>query len=135
MKTKWIGLFAVLIVAVAIVALKLDRLAKPAVQTTPGVQSSKTGILLVANLAEANDKADNCSVIIHLVREAGKRGITVRELSPLSRSPLIQRYHVLTIPTLLVLHNGKVVSRFVGESGATLRKIRTRLAALHGADR
>jgi thioredoxin-like negative regulator of GroEL len=133
MKTRWIGLLAVLIVAAGIVALKLDRAPKPAVQTTQNVQSSKTGIILVANLSEANDKADNCSVIIHLVSEAGKRGIKVRELSPGSRSPLIKRYHVLTIPTLLVLHDGRVVSRFQGESGSTVRKIRTRLAALHGA--
>jgi len=133
MKTRWIGLLAVVIVAAGIIALKRDRAPKSAVQTTQGVLSSKTGIILAANLSEANDKGDNCSVIIHLVRQAGKRGIKIRELSPESQSPLIERYHVLAVPTVLVLHNGKVVSRFEGESGITVEKIRTRLAALDGA--
>ena len=134
MKTRWIGLLAVLIAAAGIIAFKLDRAPKPEVQTTQDVQSSKTGIILVANLSEANDKGDNCSVIIHLVRQAGKRGIKIRELSPESQSPLIKRYHVLTIPTVLVFHNGRVVSRFEGESGSTVEKIRARLATLHGAE-
>ncbi len=135
MKAKWIGLVAVMIVAAGIISLKLDRAPKPAIQATQDVQSSKMGILLVANLSEANDKGDNCSVIIHLVSEAGKRGIKVQELSPESQSPLIKRYHVLAIPTVLVLHNGRVVSRFEGESGSTVEKIRARLATLHGAGR
>ena len=131
MKTKWIGLLAVVIVAAGIIAFKRDRAPRPTVQTTQGIQSSKTGIILVANLSEANDKGDNCSVIIHLVRQAGRRGIKIRELSPGSQSPLIRRYHVLTIPTVLVLRHGRVVSRFEGESGSTVEKIRTRLATLH----
>ena len=88
---------------------------------------------LVANLREANDKGDNCSIIIHLVREAGQHGIPIRELPPNSPSPLIKQYHVLTIPTLLVLHHGRVVSRYEGESQSTVQQIRARLAKLEEA--
>ena len=136
MKTRWIGLVLVAVVAVGIVAYKIDRSRKPAVQVvqaTQEISSSKTEVILVADLSEANEKDDNCAEIIHLVRAAGTRGIKTQELSPESDSPLIKRYHVLTVPTVLVLDDGKVVSRYEGESGLTVQEIRTRLATLNGA--
>lgn len=130
MKLRWVGIFAVAIVVAVIIGLKVHRKPRPPIQTAQSVSSSKTEIILVANLSEANDKADNCSKIIHLVSKAGKDGIPVRELSPHSSSPLIRHYHVLTIPTLLVLHKGKVVSRYEGESQTTVQQIQTRLVQL-----
>lgn len=133
MKTRWIGITFVILVVAGIIAFKLHTAPQAQVQTAQAVSTTKPQVILVANLREANDKADNCSIIIHLVRAAGKRGIPIRELSPGSPSPLIKQYHVLTIPTLLVLHHGRVVSRFEGESLSTVQKIRTRLAKLEEA--
>lgn len=133
MKRRWIGLLSVVIVASGIIAYKVEIPRQHAVQTTQLAQqrpSAGPQVILVANLSEANDKADNCSEIIHLVRQAGQRGVNVREFSPDSDSPLIRRYHVLTIPTVLVLEDGKVLSRYEGESGATVREIRNRLGTL-----
>ena len=138
MKTQWIGLVLVAVVAVGIVAFKVDDRTKPAVrpvQTTQESSSSKTEVILVADLSEANEKGDNCAEIIHLVRAAGARGIKIQEFSPNSDSPLIKQYHVLTAPTVLVLDDGKVVSRYQGESGSTVQEIRTRLATLDEAGR
>ena len=133
MKTRWIGILFVVIVVAGIIALKLHSKPQSPVATPQAVSTAKPQIILVANLREANDKGDNCSIIIHLVREAGQHGIPIRELPPNSPSPLIKQYHVLTIPTLLVLHHGRVVSRFEGESQSTVQKIRTRLAKLEEA--
>ncbi len=133
MKTRWIGILFVVAVVAGIIAFKFHSKPAPPVQTAQAVSSAKPEVILVANLREANDKGDNCSIIIHLVRAAGKRGIPIRELSPGSPSPLIKQYHVLTIPTLLVLHHGRVISRYAGESRSTVQKIRTRLAKLEEA--
>ena len=135
MKTRWIGLVLVAVVAVGIVAYKIDRSRNPAVLTTQSIAPSEAEVILVADLSEANENGDNCIEIIHLVRAASKRGIKTQEFSPESDSPLIKQYHVLTVPTVLVLDDGKVVSRYEGESGSTVQKIRTRLATLNGAGR
>lgn len=133
MKTRWIGITFVILVVAGIIAFKLLSKPQAQVETAQAVSSEEPQVILVANLREANDKSDHCSTIIHLVSEAGKRGIPIRELSPGSPSPLIKQYHVLTIPTLLVLHQGRVVSRYEGESLSTVQKIRTRLTKLEEA--
>lgn len=98
--------------------------------------SAKPEIILVADPREANETGDNCAEIIHLVREAGKRGTKVEELTPDSDSPLLKQYRVLTNPTVLILdREGKVVSRYEGESGSTVKEIRDRLASLSEAQR
>lgn len=133
MKTKWIGLLSVVILAAGIIAYKVERPPQHAAEATQLAQERSSAgpeVILVANLSEANDKGDNCSEIIHLVRQAGERGVKIREFSPDSDSPLIRKYHVLTIPTVLVLEHGKVPERYEGESGATVREIRDRLTAL-----
>lgn len=140
MKTRWIGLLVVAIVAIGIVGYKLDRSRAAAVQTTQHVafsnaeaSSPKTEVILVADLSEANEKGDNCAEIIRLVRDAGERGIQTKEFSPDSDSPLIKLYHVLTLPTVLVLDDGKVVSRYEGESSSTVQELQTRLNTLNGS--
>ena len=69
-------------------------------------------MLLVADLSEA-DSADACAEIIHSVRAARERGVQVQELSPDSKSEMLRRYRVLTIPTVLILdRSGQVVLAF-----------------------
>lgn len=147
MRARWVGIIVIVVVAVAIVAHKgrrshnataqLQRKTVVQLKDNPSSTNAptKAEVILVADLSEASKKGDNCAEIIHLVREAGKRGIKVQEFAPDSDSLLIKQYHVLTVPTVLVLDpNGKVVSRYEGESGSTVREIRTRLTALDEAE-
>lgn len=91
-------------------------------------------VILVADPSEANDSDDGCAVMFRAVRQAARRGVAVTELAPNSNSDMLRKYHVLTVPTVLVLDNaGKEVSRFEGEDAATVKAVQTRLAALSGA--
>ncbi len=143
MKARWIGVALVVIAAAGTIAYRHRRShnAAEVARTTPVTPVPKTAaevgpeVILVANLREADEPGDNCAEIIHLVRDAGSRGIKTQELSPDSTSPLIKRYHVLTAPTVLILDGGKVVSRYEGESGSTVSEIRGRLATLNEAGR
>jgi hypothetical protein len=66
------------------------------------------------------------------VRSARERGIAVQELEPGSKSDLLARYHVLTIPTVLILdHDGKETSRYEGEGRDTVKALHARLEQLH----
>ena len=59
----------------------------------------------------------------------------VAELPPDSSSNLLRRYRVLTVPTVLLLDKtGKEIGRFEGEDATTVKAVRTRLAALAGAN-
>jgi hypothetical protein len=135
MRTRWVGIVAVMIVAVGIITYKEHR---SHVSTNPGMQgvsSDKPEIILVVDPREA-DSADNCAEIIRLVRAAAKRGVIVRELSPDSESPLLKQYRVLTKPTVLILDRDRnVASRYEGEEGSTVQQIRSGLAGLAGVKR
>lgn len=126
MKGKWIGLIAVFGIAGAIIAYKTQQ---PSAALMDNTAATLPRVLLVADLSEANTSGDACAEIIHLVRAVHARGITVQELEPGSRSVLLARYHVLTIPTVLILdHNGQVASRFEGEGADTVRAVQSGLA-------
>ncbi len=126
-RTKWIGLAAVLAVALVIIGYK----ARSSAHQQASSVASPPRVLLVANMSEADSPGDACAEIIHLVQAARQRGIAVEELNPDSKSELLARYHVLTIPTVLVLDpDGKVVSRFEGESEQTVAAIRSQLERL-----
>lgn len=127
-KGRWIGLAAVLAVALAIIGYN--------VRSSPHDQASSVGapprVLLVANMSEADSPGDACAEIIRLVQAARRRGVAVEELNSDTKSELIARYHVLTIPTVLILNaKGKVVSRYGGEAQQTVAAIRAGLARLH----
>lgn len=125
MNSKWIGLIAVALVGVVIVMTK-TRVG----QETPPDRSLPR-VLLVADLSEADEEGDACAQIIQAVRTVGKRGVSVQEFNPDSKSPLIARYRILSIPTVLVLdQKGEVVSRYEGESRQTLASIRSELEQL-----
>jgi hypothetical protein len=104
-------------------------------QAAEGLSSDKPEIVLVVDPREAGSE-DNCAEIIRLVRAATMRGVAVRELSPESESPLLKRYRVLTVPTVLILdHDGNVMSRYEGEENSTVQEIRNKLASFSGAKR
>ncbi len=120
MKTRVFGLIAVMLIVVGILAYKANR-----TQQTQNT-TAHPHVLLVADLHEAGSGGDACAEIIHSVRAAQARGIVVQELSPDSKSNLLARYHVLTIPTVLILNrDGQVVSRFGGESQNTVADVRS----------
>ena len=126
MKVKWSGIVAVALVVVAITAYKVHA-KHPTIAGAEGLPR----VLLVADLSEA-DSADACAEIIHSVRAARERGVPVQEFSPDSKSEMLHRYRVLTVPTVLILDpGGQVVLRFEGEDRQTVVAVRTQLAQLH----
>ncbi len=130
MRTRWVGVAVVVMVAVGIIVCKERRSGTSTNLGMQGLSSGKPEIILVVDPREA-DTADNCAEIIRLVRAAAKRGMTVRELSPDSKSPLLKQYRALTIPTVLILdRDGNVASRYEGEESSTVQQIRNGLAGL-----
>ena len=126
MKVNWVGIVTVVFIAITITAYKV-HIKHAIVAGGDGLPR----VLLVADLSEA-DSADACAEIIHSVRAARARGIQVQELSPDSKSELLRRYRVLTIPTVLILdHSGEVVSRFEGEDRQTVANLQAGLNQLH----
>lgn len=122
---KWIGLVAVALAGVVIVGYK-ESLRRP-----DAVSRDVPRVLLVADLSEADKPGDRCAEIIHAVRRARDRGISVQEHNPDSQSPLLKRYRVVTQPTVLILSpTGDVVSRHEGEAPATVAAIRAQLDQL-----
>lgn len=128
MKVKWIGLFAVAIVAIAIIAFKANVSQEMATTDSDALPR----VLLVADLSEADSEDDACAEIIRAVRAAGARGVAVQELNPDTKSDLLSRYRVLTIPTVLILdpEGGDVVSRFEGESRQIVTAVQGQLQEL-----
>ena len=115
MRPRWLGVAAVVIVAVGIITYKEHRSRTSTNPRVQGLSSDNPEIILFVDPREA-DTADNCAEIIRVVRAAAKRGVVVRELSPDSESPLLKQYRVLTIPTVLILNrDGNVTSRYEGE--------------------
>ncbi len=124
MKVNWIGIVAVLLIASGIIAYKTHMSATRRESANLAVPR----VLLVADLSEADAAGDACAEIIHLVRAARDRGLAVQELEPGSKSDLLTRFHVLTIPTVLILDKGgQVLSLFEGEGRETVAAIRTKL--------
>lgn len=131
MRTRWAGIALVVLVAAGIVLYKHYRSPSSSSALAQSASAPKAEIILVADLREANEPGDNCAEVIRLVREASGRGVKVQEFSPESDSALLKQYHVLTNPTVLILdRHGKVLSRYEGESVATVQEIRNRLATL-----
>ncbi len=127
MKVRWFGIGLVAVLVACILFLKSHRL-PPAVPTAP---NQTPVVILVADFGEANDSNDACADIIRAVREASARGVRVTELPPDSKSELLRQHRVVIVPTVLFLdRSGAEVSRFEGESAATVKAIHTQLAGL-----
>lgn len=131
MKSKWIGLAAIAVIALAIIANKQ----KSAARSDETSKAETPAVLLVVDPSEENEKG-GCGDIIHAVREAGQRGVAVREFPPNDQSNLLKRYKILTAPTLVVLdRSGNVTDRFEGEDRKTIEAIQAKLATLTLEDR
>lgn len=125
MKVNWVGLIAVGLSAIALIAYKTHR--SQEARSTAALPR----VLLVADLREADSPSDPCAEIIHDVRAARARGVSVEELSSDSKSELLSRYHVLTIPTVLILgRKGEVVWRYEGEGTQVVAAVHSRLQQL-----
>ncbi len=125
MKTRVFGLIAVVLIAAGIVTYKSSR-TRQAQRTI-----AHPRVLLVADLRKAGSDGDACAEIIRSVRAAQARGIAVQELGPDSKSDLLTRYRVLTIPTVLILNwDGQVVLRFEGENAETVADVRNQMQKL-----
>jgi hypothetical protein len=129
-EVRVLGVMCVVAVALAMGAYK-NRARRLATNDQPVERAlHKASVVLVADLREAGT-ADNCAEIIRLVRAARDRGIGVRELTPDSKSELLERYRVLVVPTVLILDpKGDVVARFEGEDSKTVEAIRSKLDTL-----
>jgi hypothetical protein len=99
MRVRWLGVGLVGVLVVCTLLLKSRTRHNATFATVNG----SPAVILVADFSEANDPNDRCADIIRAVREASKRGINVAELPPDSNSDLLRRYHVLTVPTVLLL--------------------------------
>ncbi len=131
MKRKWIGLLAVALVALGIIAYKWHLSSYLSRDTQSTASAAPPRVLLVADLREADSDGDACAQIIQDVRAARERGIAVQELGPDSESDLLSRYHVLTVPTVLILdRQGNVTSRYEGEGWETVAALRAQLEQL-----
>ena len=131
MKVRWPGVALVVVLVIGTLLLKSRTRNSVAPATVKVIPS----VILIADPSEANDSDDGCAVMFRAVRHAAKRGVVVAEVAPNSHSDVLGRYHVLTVPTVLVLNKeGKEISRFEGEDAATVKAVQARLAALSETD-
>ncbi len=127
MKINRMALIGVFVAAGAVIAYKEFRNipAQSTVQT-----SGEARVVLVADLSEAEDRCA-CGEIIRAVRATQKKRIPTQELSPDRRSELLNRYRVLTVPTVLILDtDGKEIARYEGEDEKTVEAIQAGLKQL-----
>lgn len=130
MKVRWPGVALAALLVVGILLLKNRTRHDVPPTALKGIPS----VIFVADPSEANDSDDGCAAMFRAVRQAAKKGVAVAEVAPNSDSDLLRQYHVLTVPTVLVLDNaGKEIGRFEGEDAATVKAVQTRLAVLSGA--
>ncbi len=109
---------------------------KPHIPPSPERESSAPAVVLVADLREADSPNDTCARIIQVVREAHRKGVSVTELMPNSDSALLKKHPVVVLPTVMVLdRDGRELSRFEGESAATLDAINAKLKELQSQKR
>lgn len=130
MKTSWIGLGAVVLVAGGLIAYKMERPPAPPQHAGTAERVAVPQVLMVADLSEAGTQ-DGCGKIIAAVQAAEQRHVRVATFNVGDKSALISRYRVLVSPTVLVLTpDGKVAERFEGESPAVVSKVQASLSKL-----
>jgi hypothetical protein len=110
--------------AVMLVALFLGGGARADDKKAP-----QPAVVLVANLREAGEDC-GCGRMIHLVREAAKRGVAVREIDPAKEPSAGRAYGLTVVPAVAFLDaEGHVSRRFAGED-ADFKALGDALAAL-----
>lgn len=126
MDRNWIGVAAVALLVVGVVAVKIERTSVGAPSTTAGAPQ----VLMLADLREAGGE-DGCAKIIAAVQTAEQRHVRVVRFSPGDSSPLLTRYRVLVSPTVLLLAtDGSVSARFEGESPKVIAALESQLAQI-----
>lgn len=127
MKAKWLGVIAVVVMAVTIIGYK----AKLPPEVPPSTAAKPPRVLLAAVLSEANSPGDACAEIIHVVRAARDSGITVQEIDANSQSDLLERYHVIVFPTVLIFNEaGKEIARYEGEGPQAISAVQAAIEQL-----
>ena len=128
MKIRWLGMSCLFLVALVIIVYK-QHSGVTAQEVSTGVPS----VLLVADLREAEEAGDRCADMIKMVRNVKTRGVKVEELMPESTSPLIKEYHVVVIPTVILIgKDGHETDRFEGEGVDTVAALAAKLDTLNG---
>lgn len=131
MKNRTVYVIVIVTLAAGLIIVKQRRAPK-----TTNQEASQPAVVLIADLREADSPGDTCAQIIRVVHEARSRGVRVTELMPNSDSALLKTHRVVVAPTVLVLDpDGRELSRFEGESAATLDAIRTRLGQMQSDNR
>ena len=139
----WIATILVVLAAAAIIFYKETRShpsSDPKSSFSPGATSTDRveraaggSVLLVADPDEAGSTC-GCGQIIRIVRDAGARGVAVREVAPGSDISLEHEYGVVVAPTVLFLDSsGQIVARHEGEEAETIEAIRLGLDRLAAA--
>lgn len=96
MKSRWVGLVGVVVLAFSIIGYK--QVLSPRRAAGPVAPPSENArVILVADPREAESKC-GCGEIIKAVRAARSKGVPVQELPPNSESELLKRYRILTAP-------------------------------------
>lgn len=137
-KRGWIAAVAVAALAGGLIAYK-ELGARPGSMPSSAPVASASGepvrpnggtVILFADPGEA-EASCGCGQIIRLVRGAGMRGVSIREVAPGSDTALEREYHVTVAPTVLILDSsGRVIARHEGEAHETIDAIRTGLDGL-----
>ena len=144
-KRGWIAVLIVAAAAAAIIFYKetgnrpsfgpVARALQASTASGGPAEAVARSVLLFADAGEA-ESACGCGQIIRLVREAGARGVVVREVAPGSDASLEREYRVTVAPTVLMLDSkGRVVARHEGEGPEAIEAIRSGLEQLSKARR
>jgi len=127
LRKYWPWLVAVLIIGVIFI-LKTQT-ADPQRLASAAAQINGPAIILFRG-----DNSPSCQVIHQLVSEAERRysgQISFRQLDWSPDNPLIERYQVHFLPTVLLIdQTGKEITRTVGESPAVQAKLKNILTRL-----
>ncbi len=123
MKANWLGVAAVGVIALGLIAYKSTRTPLPS-SASSSTSTAAPAVVLIADLAEAESSC-GCGEIIRSVRAAAAKGVSTREVAPGADLGLEKRYGVKISPTVLFLGpDGSVRARHEGEDADTLAAIR-----------
>ncbi len=124
MKPRHVAVIAIFAAAGVIIGYKHFR-NTPAQSTLNAASTPR--VVLVADLSEAEEKCA-CGEIIRAVRAARQKGVAAQEFTADSKSEVLKRYRILTVPTVLFLDaKGNETNRYEGEDEKTVEEIRSQL--------
>jgi hypothetical protein len=128
MNQKTLGVIAVVLIAIGIVAYKATRPRDTALaDPSPSAATASMSVVLVADPEEAESSCI-CGQIIRSVRGVRGQGVSVKEVDPEKAPDVAKSYRALVNPTVLVVDSsGKEMRRFEGEDKATYAAIRAEL--------